>query len=149
MNILDKIIAQKRIEVAKRKAEVPAAELEKGPFFNSQTYSLRQSLLDESKTGIIAEFKRKSPSKGIINGSASVEEVTAAYAAGGASGISVLTDSEFFGGSLAASFFNNHTHVAMRTWASLALVMTIAPIAVWSLSLVRARRHRCSRSAHR
>ncbi|MEI6950187.1 indole-3-glycerol phosphate synthase TrpC [Paraflavisolibacter sp. H34] len=100
MNILDKIIAQKRVEVAKRKAEVPAAELEKGAFFKSPTYSLRQSLLDESKTGIIAEFKRKSPSKGIINGSASVEEVTAAYADNGASGISVLTDGEFFGGSL-------------------------------------------------
>ncbi|MDX6332215.1 MAG: hypothetical protein QOI83_4598, partial [Streptomycetaceae bacterium] len=44
-----------------------------------------------------------------------------------------------FGGSLAASFFNNHTHVAMRTWATLALVLTVAPIAVWSLSLRRQR----------
>jgi hypothetical protein len=44
-----------------------------------------------------------------------------------------------FGGSLAASFFNHHTHVAMRTWATLALVITAAPIAVWALSLIRPR----------
>lgn len=56
--------------------------------------------MDEQTTGIIAEFKRKSPSKGIINNRASVEEVTMAYAKFGASGISVLTDAEFFGGSI-------------------------------------------------
>jgi indole-3-glycerol phosphate synthase len=101
MNILEKIIAQKRIEVAQRKAEVSVSDLEKGPFFKSEAYSLKAFLLDKTKTGIIAEYKRKSPSKGIINDKASVEEVTTAYATFGASGISVLTDSEFFGGSLA------------------------------------------------
>jgi indole-3-glycerol phosphate synthase len=101
MNILDRIIDQKRIEVAQRKAEVSIAELENGPFFKSETYSLKASLLDKAKTGIIAEYKRKSPSKGIINNMATVEEVTMAYATHGASGISVLTDNEFFGGSLA------------------------------------------------
>lgn len=100
MNILDKIIAQKKIEVAQRKAEVAVSELEKGPFFKSETYSLKAALLDSAKTGIIAEYKRKSPSKGIINDKAPVEEVTMAYATFGASGISVLTDNEFFGGSL-------------------------------------------------
>jgi indole-3-glycerol phosphate synthase len=101
MNILDKIIAQKKIEVAQRKAEVSIAELERGPFFKNETYSLKAALLDSSKTGIIAEYKRKSPSKGIINDRSPVEEVTLAYASHGASGISVLTDHEFFGGSLA------------------------------------------------
>jgi indole-3-glycerol phosphate synthase len=101
MNILDKIIAQKRIEVEQRKKEVSIADLERGPFYKAETYSLKHSLLDETKTGIIAEFKRKSPSKGVINADASVEEVTLSYAANGASGISVLTDEEFFGGSLA------------------------------------------------
>src|SRR5919205_864758 len=100
MNILDKIVAQKRIEVAQRKAEVSIGDLHKGPFYKHGTYSLKQSLLDENKTGIIAEFKRKSPSKGIINDQVSVEEVTLSYATNGASGISVLTDTEFFGGSL-------------------------------------------------
>jgi indole-3-glycerol phosphate synthase len=100
MNILDKIIAQKKIEVAKQKEEVPVSKLEHGPFFKSETYSLKQFLLDDSRTGIIAEFKRASPSKGIINEKASVEEVTSAYATYGASGISVLTDNDFFGGSL-------------------------------------------------
>ena len=100
MNILDKIIAQKRIEVEQRKKEVSITDLVRGPFYKSETYSLKHSLLDEAKTGIISEFKRKSPSKGIINADASVEEVTLSYAANGASGISVLTDEEFFGGSL-------------------------------------------------
>ena len=89
---------QKRIEVEKRKTETGLADLERGPFYKSETNSLKKALLDETKTGIIAEFKRKSPSKGIINSEASVEEVTLGYATNGASGISVLTDEEFFGG---------------------------------------------------
>ena len=101
MNILEQIVARKRIEVERRKNEMPLAELARGPFYKSETYSLKQFLLNETKTGIITEFKRKSPSKGIINAQASVEEVTQGYAANGASGISILTDEEFFGGSLA------------------------------------------------
>lgn len=100
MNILDQIIAHKKIEVAERRQQTSIAELEKGYFFSHQTLSLTSFLLDPLKTGIIAEFKRKSPSKGIINADATVEEVTSAYAANGASGISVLTDHAFFGGSL-------------------------------------------------
>jgi indole-3-glycerol phosphate synthase len=100
MNILDNIVARKKIEVAKRKAQTSVAELEKGKFFANQTLSLKSFLQDENKTGIIAEFKRKSPSKGVINDKVTVEEVTTAYAKYGASGISVLTDQEFFGGSL-------------------------------------------------
>jgi indole-3-glycerol phosphate synthase len=100
MNILDTIVARKKIEVAERKAQTSVAELEKGKFFSNQTLSLRSFLLDANKTGIIAEYKRKSPSKGIINDKVTVEEVTTAYAKYGASGISVLTDQDFFGGSL-------------------------------------------------
>ena len=100
MNILETIVAQKRKEVEESKKTRSIADLEKGPFFKSETLSLKKYLLDENKTGIIAEFKRRSPSKGIINDQATVEEVTTAYARYGASGISVLTDTHFFGGSL-------------------------------------------------
>ncbi|MBS1671006.1 MAG: indole-3-glycerol phosphate synthase TrpC [Bacteroidetes bacterium] len=99
MNILDTIIAKKRIEVAERKKQTSIQQLEKGKFFTNKTLSLKQFLLDENRTGIIAEYKRKSPSKGIINNHSSVQVVTTAYAKY-ASGISVLTDEEFFGGSL-------------------------------------------------
>lgn len=100
MNILDKIIARKRIEVSERKKDMPVALLEKQALFAAPVRSLKASLLDPAKTGIIAEFKRQSPSRGVINASARVEDVTRAYAAGGASGISVLTDRDFFGGNL-------------------------------------------------
>ncbi|MGH2648084.1 MAG: indole-3-glycerol phosphate synthase TrpC [Ginsengibacter sp.] len=100
MNILDTIIAKKKIEVAERKEIKSISELEKGPFFKNETLSFGAYLLRKDKTGIIAEYKRKSPSKGIINDKSTVTEVTTAYAKYGASAISVLTDEEFFGGSL-------------------------------------------------
>lgn len=100
MNILDTIIARKKIEVAQAKSLKTISELEQMPFFLKPILSLKQFLLDDAKTGIIAEYKRQSPSKGIINATATVEEVIAAYAKHGASGISVLTDNHFFGGSL-------------------------------------------------
>ena len=98
MNILDTIIAHKKIEVASSKARVSSVELMQSDLFKRSTFSLKQFLLDETKTGIIAEFKRQSPSKGVINGTADVVEVTAAYTAHGASCLSVLTDEHFFGG---------------------------------------------------
>jgi indole-3-glycerol phosphate synthase len=100
MNILEKIIEQKRKEVEQRRADADVKSLEKERFFTRQTYSLKQFISDPVKTGIIAEYKRKSPSKGIINDRDSVESVTRMYAGYGASGISVLTDYNFFGGSL-------------------------------------------------
>lgn len=100
MNILDTIIAQKRKEVAQRKAAAPVSVLERQLHFVRPVYSLIEFLTDTNRTGIIAEYKRKSPSKGIINANATVEEVTSAYAQH-AAGISVLTDSEFFGGATA------------------------------------------------
>ncbi|MFN3488284.1 MAG: indole-3-glycerol phosphate synthase TrpC [Emticicia sp.] len=98
MTILDKIIAQKAIEVAVAKAEVSVQDLEKSEFFARKTISLAASLSTENSTGIIAEHKRKSPSKGIINDKLSVEEITQGYAHAGAAGLSVLTDTDFFGG---------------------------------------------------
>ena len=98
MTILDKITAQKAIEVEAAKAEVSIQDLEKSEFFARKTNSLVASLSAENSTGIIAEHKRKSPSKGIINDSLTVEEVTQGYALAGAAGLSVLTDTDFFGG---------------------------------------------------
>ncbi len=98
MNILDKIVARKKEEVAAAKALKSLNELERTSSFQREPFSLREFLTDSQKTGIIAEFKRKSPSKGIINNSVTVEEVTTGYAAAGASALSVLTDKDFFMG---------------------------------------------------
>lgn len=98
MNILDKIVARKKEEVASAKAKKSIKELEKSLAFSRETYSLKSFLTDPNKSGIIAEFKRKSPSKGIINDSVTVEEVTTGYAKAGASALSVLTDHDFFMG---------------------------------------------------
>jgi indole-3-glycerol phosphate synthase len=99
-NILNTIIEHKLVEVAARKKEISVAHLEAMPLFEQTPASLKASIQEIGKTGIIAEFKRQSPSKGVINASARVEEVTKAYELFGASGISVLTDQQFFGGSL-------------------------------------------------
>jgi len=99
MNILDKIIEQKKIEVAERKLTATIEHLKESVFYSRAVFSLKQFLLDDTKTGIIAEFKRRSPSKGIINDKVDVEEVTRAYTEFGASCLSVLTDEHFFGGS--------------------------------------------------
>lgn len=113
MNILDTIIKSKQQEVAARKADVPVSELEDMPLFRKTCHSLVRSLQDPLATGIIAEFKRRSPSKGIINAHAQVVEVTEAYAAHGASGISVLTDKEFFGGDLEDLVAANRNHIPL------------------------------------
>jgi len=99
MNILDKIIEHKKVEVAQRKLAIPAGDLQKSKFFSRDIISLKDFLLDDSRTGIIAEFKRRSPSKGVINADADVIAVTTAYTENGASCLSVLTDENFFGGS--------------------------------------------------
>lgn len=101
MTILDKIVAKKKIEVATAKAKTSLEELASYPLFSRTCYALSQSVLDPTKTGIIAEFKRASPSKGVINGVVSVEEVVSGYQNAGASAVSVLTDGDFFQGSLA------------------------------------------------
>ena len=100
MTILDEIVEQKRIEVKKRKSKTVLKELKRMPFFDRQPYLLKDFLLNPDKSGIIAEFKRKSPSKGIINNKVNIEDVVSAYEKAGASAVSVLTDSDFFGGNL-------------------------------------------------
>jgi indole-3-glycerol phosphate synthase len=97
-SILDKIVANKLKEVASAKNKTSFTQLEESEFFSRETYSFRDFLLDPSRTGIIAEFKRKSPSKGIINDKVKVATVTNAYAEAGASALSVLTDKQFFMG---------------------------------------------------
>ena len=97
MTILDKIIATKVLEVAARKALTPISVLEKSPGFTRTCLSLKQSLLS-SESGIISEFKRKSPSLGWIHEDADAVDIAAGYSAAGASGISILTDLEYFGG---------------------------------------------------
>jgi indole-3-glycerol phosphate synthase len=99
MNILDQIIEYKRKEVSDRKELYPVKLLEQSIFFSSPTVSLKKYVQREDKTGIIAEFKRKSPSKGMINAYAPVERTTIGYMQAGASALSVLTDKNFFGGS--------------------------------------------------
>ncbi len=98
MNILDHIVSRKLEEIASAKAKKSVKDLEHEIHFNRAPYLFKSFLTDPAKTGIIAEFKRKSPSKGIINDKADVKEVTSAYAGAGASAISVLTDQDFFMG---------------------------------------------------
>jgi len=99
MNILQKIMAHKAKEVEERKALYPTRLLEKSIYFDTPVVSLCKYLQREDKSGIIAEFKRRSPSKGVINSYASVERVSIGYMQAGASALSVLTDEQFFGGS--------------------------------------------------
>ena len=99
MTILDKIIENKKKELEVLTAVSSIGDMEKGRLFKRETVSLSEFLIDRNRTGIIAEFKRKSPSKGVINSSSSVVEVAFGYFKEGACGVSVLTDHKFFGGS--------------------------------------------------
>lgn len=101
MTILDKIIIRKKEEVSQAKALVPESQLLEMEDFGRPCLSLRTSLLHPDRNGVIAEFKRASPSKGVINDQVKVAEVVAGYEKAGASAVSVLTDRDFFGGSLA------------------------------------------------
>jgi indole-3-glycerol phosphate synthase len=99
MTILDEINNHKRTEIAEAKSKVSLEELKASPYFLRKINSLKAALLADGSSGVIAEFKTQSPSKGLINGEAEASEVTAAYVTAGASGLSVLTDDRFFGGS--------------------------------------------------
>ena len=101
MTILDKIITFKKKEIAKIKAEVSVKKLVESPNFSRQPLSLKKSLLSVGSSGIIAEFKRQSPSKGIINDKATIAEVTNGYLDANVAAQSILTDTSFFGGTMA------------------------------------------------
>lgn len=98
-DILEKIVQHKRAMLPLRKGLMPTAVLERYPYFERKCLPLSDGLLSASRTGIIAEFKRKSPSKGVLNADADPVQVAKAYEANGASAVSVLTDDHFFGGS--------------------------------------------------
>jgi indole-3-glycerol phosphate synthase len=98
---LEQIIENKRKEVAARREIYPVKLLEKSVFFATQPVSLKKYLHRPGSSGVIAEFKRKSPSKGWINEIAQPAEVTLGYMQSGAAGLSVLTDKDFFAGSFA------------------------------------------------
>lgn len=99
MTILDKIIEFKKIELEEKKELFPTKRLEKSVYFQTPVVSLSKYLLREDKAGIIAEIKRKSPSKGMIHEYVDIEKISIGYMQAGASAISVLTDHNFFGGS--------------------------------------------------
>ncbi|WP_299275499.1 indole-3-glycerol phosphate synthase TrpC [uncultured Psychroserpens sp.] len=99
MDILTKIITDKRIEVNLRKQLIPIKQLEQSVLFERETISLAKTL-QKSNTGIIAEHKRRSPSKQTINNSLNVFDVAKGYENAGVCGMSVLTDGKYFGGSL-------------------------------------------------
>jgi len=117
MNILDQINNHKRTEIAEAKSRVSVEELKASPYFKRKTNSLKAALLADDASGVIAEFKTKSPSKGVINDTSEASEVTEAYVFAGASGLSVLTDDRFFGGSfedLAKARWANPTTPILR-----------------------------------
>ncbi|WP_417238709.1 indole-3-glycerol phosphate synthase TrpC [Bizionia sp.] len=99
MDILEKIVADKRLEVALKKQLIPSLQLEQSVLFERETISLVKNLQD-SPFGIIAEHKRRSPSKQVINHNLNVFDVAQGYEKAGVSGMSVLTDGKYFGGSL-------------------------------------------------
>ncbi len=98
MNTLQEIVEYKRKEIEDKNSLYPVKLLEKSIYFKSPCVSFKKYLLRDDLTGIIAEFKRKSPSKGFINKYADVEKTTIGYMQSGASALSVLTDTNFFGG---------------------------------------------------
>ncbi|TVQ13976.1 MAG: indole-3-glycerol phosphate synthase TrpC [Bacteroidetes bacterium] len=100
MNILDEIIAHKRAEVKESKELYPVKLLERSPYYQAQPVSLKKYLLREDLSGVIAEFKRKSPSKGVINEFADPATVCLEYMQAGASALSVITNTRYFGGTI-------------------------------------------------
>lgn len=99
MDILDKIIAHKRNEVLARKKQFPVCKLQDSAHFKLERPSFLQELI-KTVPSVIGEFKRKSPSKGIINFTAKIEQVAKDYQKAGIAAMSILTDKKFFGGEI-------------------------------------------------
>lgn len=99
MTILDNIVADKRIEIDLKKSIIPVKQLEQSVLFDRKSISLSNKLR-QSQSGIIAEHKRRSPSKSVINQNLNVFDVAKGYENAGVCGMSVLTDGKYFGGSL-------------------------------------------------
>ena len=100
MAILDKIIQFKKKEIAKIKADVHIRKLAERALFKRTPLYKRKELMEHESTGIIAEFKRQSPSKGVINDTSTVEAVTEGYLNACIAAQSILTDTSFFGGTM-------------------------------------------------
>lgn len=98
-DILSEIIANKRFEVDLQKRTISIEQLRESISDTTVSRSMKQALAS-SRTGVIAEFKRRSPSKGWIKQEARPEEIVPSYVQAGASALSILTDEKFFGGSL-------------------------------------------------
>ena len=99
MDILEKIITDKKRELQLKKTVIPLMQLENSYLFQRKPLSLSKQLRT-SESGIIAEHKRRSPSKSVINQNSSVQDIAIGYMNAGACGMSVLTDAKYFGGSL-------------------------------------------------
>jgi indole-3-glycerol phosphate synthase len=99
-NILEEIVAFKKQEVAQIKKEVSLEQLVKSPVFKRVPLSLATALTEKGSSGIIAEFKRQSPSKGVINATSTIDQVTRGYLDANVAAQSVLTDTKYFGGTM-------------------------------------------------
>src|SRR5688500_17225164 len=97
-NILENIVKERKRTIKKLKRIISEEHWEMMPLFQKECVSLKKALLDSSNTGIIAEFKRASPSKGIINSKVDVFDVVLDYEVNGATGLSILTEPLFFEG---------------------------------------------------
>lgn len=100
MNILDKIVETKKAEVAAAKRDIPLSKLQDSAYYHVACPSVSKLLQAADGSKVITEFKRQSPSKGLINGISDPVTVASGYAMHGAAAVSVLTDKQYFGGSL-------------------------------------------------
>lgn len=129
--ILKKIVSHKIKEIAARKSEVSMSALMDSADFSRQCISLKKQLLNKNNSGIIAEFKRKSPSNPKINNEADAADVVREYTKAGAAGISVLTENKFFGG-------NNNDLTTARTLTDLPLLRKDFIIEVYQIAEAKA-----------